>query len=370
VEASAEDRAAATAAQAKQMGEAEAALAAKEAELAALTGRLQEQTEELAGKQDRLQSLSKLLEKAVEKAQEEANGVKAEAERKANARAAEVVAKAEEEARAAAERTMAETAEQAKAEAGGILAQAEKKAEEEAQQKLRWAEQRAIEIAKAADEKAEATRTLAEEEAARIVADANERSEQEASQIREEARKLLLESRKIAESEIGELRGKFLKACEGVFSEAAAFSTEKRSESAEPLVAIEAGLEPADLMAAEVPGESTADEVKSLGKSSASYQGDVELVVMPPVSLERLLDLYRHLRSTPEIKVLYMKGAADNAVNIRLYLPNPLPLISVLEALPEVESASDRRKVIERIIPARRKGNDQSVRTVLVTTAR
>jgi F0F1-type ATP synthase membrane subunit b/b' len=368
IEASSAERAAATAAQAKQMAETEAALAAKEAEVAALTSKLQDQMEDLAGKQEYVLSLTKVLEKAVGKAQEEADGVRAEAERKVKARVMELTARAEEEARVKAEATINEAREKARAEAGEIRTEAERKAEEAARQKLTWAEERAVGMAKAAEEKAEATRKLAEEEVARITADARERAEQEASQTRDEARRLLLESRKIAESEIGELKGRFLKACEGVFSEAATYPRERQSDNAE--MQVQTIVEPvqAGPVSLESPAEPP-EAPKGDGKASATFHGDVELVVMPPVSLERLLDLYRHLRSTPEIKVLYMKGAPNNAVNIRMYIPDPLPLINVLEALPEVESVSDRRKVIDRLFPARRKGSDQSVRTVVVTTA-
>ena len=367
IEVSSAERAAATAAQAKQMAETESALAAKEAEVAALTSRLQDQTEDLAGKHEYVLSLTKVLEKAVGKAQEEADGVRAEAEKKANARVTELTARAEEEARLKAEATVNEAREKARAEAEGIRTEAEKKVEEAARQKLAWAEERAVEVAKAAEEKAEATRKLAEEEAARITADAREEAEREASQTRDEARRLLLESRQIAESEIGELKGRFLKACEGVFSEAA-YSRERQSDNGE--MQVQTVLEPvqADPVSLESPAE-LPEAPRGDGKASTAFHGDVELVVMPPVSLERLLDLYRHLRSTPEIKVLYMKGAPNNAVNIRVYIPDPLPLINVLEALPEVESVSDRRKAIDRLLPARRKGSDQSVRTVVVTTA-
>lgn len=368
IEASSAERAAATAAQARQMAETEAALAAKEAEVAALTSRLQDQMEDLAGKQEYVLSLTKALEKAVGKAQEEADGVRAEAEKKANTRVTELTARAEEEARVKAEATGNEAREKAKAEAEGIRTEAERKAEESARQKLTWAEERAVEMAKAAGDKAEATRKLAEEEAAKITADAREQAEQEASQTRDEARRLLLESRKIAESEISELKGRFLKACEGVFSEAAVYPRERQGDNGE--MQVQTVFEP--VQAAPVSLESPAEPPeapKGDGKTSTTFHGDVELVVMPPVSLERLLDLYRHLRSTPEIKVLYMKGAPNNAVNIRVYIPDPLPLMNVLEALPEVESVSDRRKVIDRLLPARRKGSDQSVRTVVVTTA-
>jgi hypothetical protein len=91
---------------------------------------------------------------------------------------------------------------------------------------------------------------------------------------------------------------------------------------------------------------------------------------MPPISLAGILQLHRHLASTPEIKTLYVKGTANKGIIIRLFLRSPAPLLDVLEALPEVGIASDKGKVTDRIKSALWKGSESPVRTILVTTTK
>ena len=436
-----------------------------EAEVAAFIGSLMDKNNELASKGEHLQSLTRLLEKVVLKAQEEADSISTEAEKKANARANTVIAKAEEEARARAEMTIAKAKEKAKTEAEGIITEAQQRAEKGAQEKISLAEQQAREIVKAAEEKVEAIKvpaekeasrividagkkaevaerqareiikaaeekveaikvpaeteasrivaeaeqkaeateqrareaiktaeekvssieTAAEKEASRIILEAKEKAEGEALLIRQEAEQLLIGSREIVESEISAIREKFRKACEGLLEEATALSpgegvnipapttlgasTSTEADAEAGKADAEAGKTDAE---AEKASERLAVQVEEgdQKESPALYQGAVELEIMPPISLAGILQLHRHLASTPEIKTLYVKGTANKGIIIRLFLRSPAPLLDVLEALPEVGRVSDKGKVTDRIKSALWKGSESSVRTILVTTTK
>ncbi len=79
--------------------------------------------------------------------------------------------------------------------------------------------------------------------------------------------------------------------------------------------------------------------------TSALYDGTVELTIPPPVGLDRMLQLHKHLRSIPQVEVLNLGVSADKGITIRLLLQVPTPLIQVLGELPEVESVQEAGKV-------------------------
>jgi F0F1-type ATP synthase membrane subunit b/b' len=69
------------------------------------------------------------------------------------------------------------------------------------------------------------------------------------------------------------------------------------------------------------------------------YKDLVELALVPPIALDQMLKLHKYLKNTPNIKVVELTGSLDKGVKMRLFLMAPTPLLSVLEALPEVEMA-------------------------------
>jgi len=128
----------------------------QEGELMAFINSLIDQNAELAAKLENVDSLMELAEKTVIEAGEEAEGIRAEAEREANARAAAIVARAVGKAKAASHKVITEAKEKAEAEAQRIIAEARQRAEEceeSVQERLSLAEQQAQEITKAAEER-------------------------------------------------------------------------------------------------------------------------------------------------------------------------------------------------------------------------
>ncbi|MCJ7521614.1 MAG: hypothetical protein MUP21_05310 [Dehalococcoidia bacterium] len=346
------------------------------------------------------------IAKAKEKAKTEAEGIIAEAQQRAEKGAQEKISLAEQQAReivkAAEEKVEAikvpaekeasrividagKKAEVAERQAREIVKAAEEKVEAikvpaeteasrivaEAEQKAEAAEQRVREAIKTAEEKVSSIETAAEKEASRIILEAKEKAEGEALLIRQEAEQLLIGSREIVESEISAIREKFRKACEGLLEEATALSPGECVNTPAPFTlgantSTEAGAEAgkaSERLAVQV-------EEGDEKESPALYQGAVELEIMPPISLAGILQLHRHLASTPEVKTLYVKGTANKGIIIRLFLRSPAPLLEVLEALPEVGRVSDKGKVTDRIKSALWKGSESSVRTILVTTTK
>lgn len=357
-----------------------------EAGVAALVSNLIDQNSDLLSKQEHLRSLTKLLEKAVLKAQEEADSIRAGAEKEANAKVAAIITRAE---------TGAEE----------LIAEVRQRAEESAQEKISWAEQKARDIIKAAEEEAEAIKEparreangivaearqkseaaerqsqellieatekveslqgLAEEEASRLIADVKQRAEclaeakitkaeeegqkiieeamktaeMETQRIRQKAGQILLVSKKLGEDEV---RDNFERFCEGLLS-----------------ISTDAGEG-----AATSNGSGQVDRKQNL----ALYDGTVELTIPPPIALDRIVKLHRHLRGTPDIKIMKVSGTADKGLRMQLHLRSRTPLLNILEALPEVKKASDPLLRAGSIVHSQPATGKRPVRRIVVTT--
>ncbi len=368
-----------------------------EAEVSAFIGRLIDQNNDLANKLGHLHSLTRLAEKTVVEAEEQAKGINIETKRKAEARAITIITRAEEKAKAVAER---------------IIAEAQQRAEVSAQEKVAFAEQQAQGIIRAAEEKAEAIKTPAKEEANKIIAEAKQKSETverqaqemmgsaqkevgsakgvaeeeaqsilraaigkaevEAQRIRQEAEQLLLRSKQLGEEEI---REKFERVCEELLSnyeyaeEMTAISTEEETGAPSPSGPEAAVCLQADTVAEEMQPQLSLDQEEGDKKESPTlYHGTVELAIPPPVALDRILKLHKHLARAPQIKVLDVKGSAGSGIRIKLLLRTHIPLLSFLEALPEVERVSDRLKEADKLYPPQDRREKPPLRRIVLTT--
>lgn len=99
------------------------------------------------------------------------------------------------------------------------------------------------------------------------------------------------------------------------------------------------------------------------------YDGTVEIAIVPPVSLYRMLRLHEHLRAIPQIQVLNLGGSVDRGITIRLIVEGPSPLIGILRDLPEVHRASDESQESDKIVPARAR-EDPPVKRIIVELAK
>jgi hypothetical protein len=98
------------------------------------------------------------------------------------------------------------------------------------------------------------------------------------------------------------------------------------------------------------------------------YKGTIEIAIPPPVGLDRMLQLHKHLKQTPQIEVLNLGGSVDKGITIRLHLENPTPLLKVLGGMPEVKKASDEAPGAEKMVPSREAGEEPPLKRIVVIT--
>lgn len=104
------------------------------------------------------------------------------------------------------------------------------------------------------------------------------------------------------------------------------------------------------------------------GPHNGIFDGTVELVLPPPVALDRMLQLHKQLKEMPHIDVLNLGGSVDNGITIRILLDTPVPLLQILEELPEADEVAEE-PVDGATKGTGRKGDRQDhVRRVLITS--
>ena len=248
-------------------------------------------------------------------------------------------------------------------------------AEEMAESIKANAEKKANKIVSEAKERAEdlvnARAASAEKEAQSIFEEAKAKAEEEAHLIKQKSEQLLKRSKRISE---GEIKEKLKRVYQGLLSslegidETIALPIEegKESEPAKPELIVHAKAERKTKESPKQPPPS--EEKVAVKESPALYQGTVELVIPPPLGLDRMLQLHKHLRNIPNIEVLNLGVSADKSITIRVMLENPTPLRSILEDLPEVETVADAPQDAEMTTPTKKTGERTPVKRIIVTT--
>jgi cell division septum initiation protein DivIVA len=242
-----------------------------------------------------------------------------------------------------------EQAETARAEAERIIAEAKQIAEQSTQEKLSIAQQQAQEILRAAEEQANRIISEAKQkaeavawQARQILNAAKEKAEKEAPLIKQEAQQLRLKTKPLSESQLKAIPQADLK--------------KSHSDSG--------GMEVNQAIPPSGPEGGNKEETPGL------YDGTVELVLPPPIALTRLLQFGRQLRHTRQIKVMGLKGSLTQGIRIRLFLRNRIPLLKVLEAIPEVEKVSDELKKANGAHNASQTRDELSAKNILVRLKR
>lgn len=206
---------------------------------------------------------------------------------------------------------------------------------------------------------------MANVEAHRIIGEAKRRSEdsmaevqkkaeEEALLIRKEVEQLLASSKQTPESpaRVSE------ELCARLNSDARikAASKEEGNESPEPPEPEAAICVQLNVFAEEpVEEPSSSKEEWDEKESPASYDDFVDLVLAPPISLDQMLKMYKHLKRNPGVKVLDLKGSLHRGLWIRFIVQVHIPLLSVFEALSEVEEVSYEVIEVGKISSAGRK---------------
>ena len=83
----------------------------------------------------------------------------------------------------------------------------------------------------------------------------------------------------------------------------------------------------------EAPSEGNREAVRSY-----LYSGEVDLVLAPPVDVNRVSTRYAQLQNIPGLQVLRTAGSWEEGTIVTIVLDEPSPVISLLEAIPMVEA--------------------------------
>ena len=129
---------------------------------------------------------------------------------------------------------------------------------------------------------------------------------------------------------------------------------------------------PTEESAPESPADETTDQphptdLPATASEDGLFEGTVELALPPPVALDRMLQIHKHLKETPSIDVLNLGGSVDNGITIRILLDAPLPLLTILNDLPEADEAVEEMSDTKGTVPSRKSDPQDRVRRVIIT---
>jgi hypothetical protein len=98
------------------------------------------------------------------------------------------------------------------------------------------------------------------------------------------------------------------------------------------------------------------------------FYGTVELALAPPLGLEQMLHIHKQLKEMPSINVMNLGGSVDKGITIRAHLPEAIPLLKILNELPDVLEAEEELPGSESEVPGRRDGEQTPLRRIIVRT--
>ena len=254
-------------------------------------------------------------------------------------------------------------------EASLIVAQARREAADiitEARRKVEVAEREADETLREAATCVETAKAVAEEEAGRLVAEMKEKADRlvqiRVAKAEDEGRTIIERATRTAEAEAGRI-------AEEARQMQIASSQLQEQSAAESLDAPREG--PMTRQSAAPVSEQGGDAPAAAGENDRDlYEGTVDLTICPPIVLDRVVKLHRHLKRTPQVKVMEVRRSDDRGLKMRLHLPERTPLIEVLKAFPEVKQVAVPRREAALGAAGLGTGGRDRVRKVLVTTRR
>jgi vacuolar-type H+-ATPase subunit H len=206
---------------------------------------------------------------------------------------------------------------------------------------------------------------LAEQEASRLISEVKQRAERSAelkiAQAEDEGRRIIEEAVKTAEMEAQHIKGE----AGQTLQVSKKLDTDRIQERFDkcfdefPSGAADTG------RSREIPADRTQVENK---EELALYGGTVELAIRPPITLDRIVKLHRHLRGSPQVQVLNVERSADKGLKMRLLLRDRTPLLDVLKTLPEVKKVSTLQPADSNKAYAQGTGTKDNVQRIVVTT--
>jgi len=121
----------------------------------------------------------------------------------------------------------------------------------------------------------------------------------------------------------------------------------------------------------EVSGEETEQPTQlKPGDSQTLYTGEVELAIAIPVELKMVSKLYNYLQTIPDIKILRTTGSWDRGTTITVVADKPIPLISTISKIPDVEviaELSQQDSSVKRASSSRQRAGGKEVPRIKLT---
>ena len=270
-----------------------------ETQVTSFINELISQRDTLVQREDHLSSLTKLAEKTVAEADKLAENIKTEA------------------------------VDQAEAEAAVIIA----KAEEEAQQMI---EEKRTEIISIANEQAVAIKAEAEREAVSLLENRKKSIQPELIDFVHQLHSQLVSELENLKQQTVALEAVFERKLSQFVEETRTVTMEGdeiHAESQEPVQAI-------DQTSTSQPEEKVLVSADDLDITPYEQEPEFELEILPPIDITKIMGIVTYLDSLPEIKNTELIPIADKP-SILVFLHEPIPLIDMLNTLPEVADVKE-----------------------------
>jgi len=119
--------------------------------------------------------------------------------------------------------------------------------------------------------------------------------------------------------------------------------------------------------------EKTSDESDEEAESQddqpedpALYQGNIELVIPPPVGLDRVMQLHKDLKHIENVDVLNFGGSVDKGITIKMISHVPAKLLEVISTMDGVENVMDETDAPDDITLPAPSNTDSTVRRIVL----
>ena len=198
-------------------------------------------------------------------------------------------------------------------------------------ERLTFLERLAQQTVADADELAVNIRDKAQEGATKIMQIAEEEAVKIKTNVKEEVDGLLTMTRKRLESALKEKAKEVYQGILNCIEEIVVeiWSADRTAEVAEVVAQPASFLE----LGKEVGGPASEESIP------ASYEGKVDLDILPPVDLAQFMKFRRELQHIPQLKILQITSSVKEGSRISTLITEPIPLLNVLKTMPEVHDA-------------------------------
>jgi len=80
-------------------------------------------------------------------------------------------------------------------------------------------------------------------------------------------------------------------------------------------------------------------EPVTVESTSVSFEGKVDVLIMPPVDLAQFMKFRKELQCLPKLKILQITSSQKRGSTISTLLDEPIPLLDMLNSMPEVRES-------------------------------